>query len=284
MKTAVLSDIHGNYHAFKSCIDYALEAGCDSFFLLGDYLGEFAYPERTMELLYNLRGKYPCRFIRGNKENYWLDYKAGDKNNWKDYNSTTGSLAYTYSHITDDDLKFFESLSMCDDIEFDGFMPMTLCHASPVNISRKLLPDDEESRTAMERNSTDIIFCGHSHLQKKITYGRVTAYDAGAVGVPVGSNGKAQFLIIESDGKNLDISPVSIDYDRKKTLEELSEEHLDEHAPYWTKITRQLIMHGRVMHSTVVSRAMEICRIENGKCIWPEIPEACWKKAYEEFF
>ena len=72
MKTAVLSDIHGNYHAFKSCIDYALEAGCDSFFLLGDYLGEFAYPERTMELLYNLRGKYPCRFIRGNKENYWL--------------------------------------------------------------------------------------------------------------------------------------------------------------------------------------------------------------------
>ena len=60
VKIAVLSDIHGNYVALRTCIDYALKAGAETFVFLGDYVGELAYPQKTMEQLYALREKYEC--------------------------------------------------------------------------------------------------------------------------------------------------------------------------------------------------------------------------------
>ena len=76
MNIAVLSDIHGNYVALQAVIDYAINQGADTFVFLGDYVGELAYPQKTMEMLYSLREKYKCFFIRGNKEDYWLKYRA----------------------------------------------------------------------------------------------------------------------------------------------------------------------------------------------------------------
>ena len=54
MEIAVFSDIHGNYVAFQRCLDYVLARNINTFIFLGDYLGEFPYPQKTMEMLYNL--------------------------------------------------------------------------------------------------------------------------------------------------------------------------------------------------------------------------------------
>ena len=51
MKIAVLSDIHGNYIALKKCIIDAKEHNVDRYVFLGDYLGEFPYPHRTLDIL-----------------------------------------------------------------------------------------------------------------------------------------------------------------------------------------------------------------------------------------
>ena len=48
MEIAVFSDIHGNYEAFKQCVDLVLGRGIRTFIFLGDYLGEFPYPQKTM--------------------------------------------------------------------------------------------------------------------------------------------------------------------------------------------------------------------------------------------
>ena len=52
MKIAVMSDIHGNYIALQRCLAHALEQNVDAYIFLGDYLGEFPYPQRTLEILY----------------------------------------------------------------------------------------------------------------------------------------------------------------------------------------------------------------------------------------
>ena len=62
MKLAVMSDIHGNYIALQKCLEYALSKGVETFLFLGDYHGELAYPQRTMDFLYALREKYTCYF------------------------------------------------------------------------------------------------------------------------------------------------------------------------------------------------------------------------------
>ena len=68
LNIAVLSDIHGNYISLQKCLEHAITRGADTFIFLGDYLGELAYPQKTMSALYSLKEKYKCFFIRGNKE------------------------------------------------------------------------------------------------------------------------------------------------------------------------------------------------------------------------
>lgn len=62
------------------------------------------YPQKTMKLLYELRDSYECYFIRGNKENYWLNYDFS----WKEKSSVTGALYYAYHSLTAEDLGFLK--------------------------------------------------------------------------------------------------------------------------------------------------------------------------------
>ena len=112
MDIAVFSDIHGNHTAFERCLDYALARGIDTFIFLGDYLGEFPYPQKTMEMIYALNGKYTCFFVKGNKEDYWINRRYDRNCEWKDGGLSVGAMKYCYGNQTERDLDFFESLSI----------------------------------------------------------------------------------------------------------------------------------------------------------------------------
>ncbi len=281
-KIAVLTDIHGNYHALCACLQDAKARGCTEFFFLGDYVGEFAYPQKTMELLYRLKEEYPCTFIRGNKEDYWIRQKKNPAP-WKDYDSTTGSLCYTYARLTDRDMDFFEALPIYRVIERVGCEPITLCHASTVCNNRKLLPKDPESEQAIEQCPTKLLLCGHSHERKTFSHAGITVYDIGAVGVPVGSDGRTQYAVLTYEG-GWRVSPIDLPYDREATVRDLEKEQLDQHAPAWCAITKHLIYEGQHMHATVLQEAMRQCRERTGDCIWPDIPEEDWQSALHRFW
>ena len=74
MKIAVLADIHGNYIALQACLEHAKEQGVEKFIFLGDYIGECGNPQKTMDIIYEVREKYPCYFVKGNKEDCWLGF------------------------------------------------------------------------------------------------------------------------------------------------------------------------------------------------------------------
>ena len=61
-RTAFLSDIHGNSAALKKCIEILKERRVESIVFLGDYVGYFPYPEKVMELIYEIResGDFFC--------------------------------------------------------------------------------------------------------------------------------------------------------------------------------------------------------------------------------
>src|SRR5574344_1424431 len=145
MDIAVISDIHGNYIALKRCIEYSIGKNISTFIFLGDYTGEQAYPQRTMKILYELKGEYNCIFIRGNKEDYWINHRRNNNQEWKKGDSTTGSLLYTYSNLKKEDIDFFGTMPIVKEISFEGFPPLTVCHGSPNKVNEKLLPNDENT-------------------------------------------------------------------------------------------------------------------------------------------
>lgn len=282
MNIAVLSDIHGNYVALVKCIEYALARDIDTFVFLGDYIGELAYPQKTMEILYGLNAQCKCYFIRGNKEDYWINYKRGNWNGWKKYDSTTGCLAYAYANLTEKDIRFFESLSHVGEVNIEGMPGITICHGSPENAREEMKAEKERTYALMEKDKNNLILCGHTHRREKIEHNGTTVLNAGSVGISLDGEAKAQFLILRGDGNGWNPEFVSVDYDREKVISELYISGLTAQAPYWCKITEAVLRKGTVSHGSVLSKAMELCRKERGVCNWPEIPERYWELAVAE--
>lgn len=285
MTVAVLSDIHGNYPAFKRCVEYAFAKNATVFAFLGDYAGELAYPAKTMDLIYELSDQYPCYLVRGNREEYWMQYRrSGQQDLWKDGDSTTGALFYTYHALRAKDLDFLESLPLTREIKLDGLPAFTICHGSPDNISEHLPKDENRAKEILENFPTPLILCGHTHIQAGFGWKEKKILNTGSVGVPLKSGGKTQFLLLRDKNGEWEEEFVSLSYDVSRTLRDLEEEKMDVHAPFWNTVTKQLLMDGQVAHGTVLNRAMELCRQESGTCQWPRIPEKCWERAVTEYF
>ena len=68
MTVALLSDIHSNYHAFLACYEDALKHGAERFIFLGDYVSDLAMAREVLDLVYEIRDKYPTVCLRGNRE------------------------------------------------------------------------------------------------------------------------------------------------------------------------------------------------------------------------
>jgi putative phosphoesterase len=282
MDIAVLSDIHGNYIALERCIEYALSNNISTFFFLGDYIGELAYPERTMQILYNINQKYKCYFIKGNKEDYWLRYRTDGKKEWKDKNSTTGSLLYAYNSLTSTDLDFFAQLQSVQEITVGDMTEVTICHGSPNKVNEKMLPDDVKTIEIMNNLKTSIILCGHTHIQRKIVHNKKCTLNPGSVGIPLYSKGKTQFLILHRSHGIWSEEFISLEYDVDRVIRDMHEVKLDEHAPYWSLITENILHGGNTSHGKVLSRVMKLCREETGGCVWPDIPEKYWEQAVNQ--
>lgn len=283
MKIAVLADIHGNYIALRDCVSYARSQGVDAFIFLGDYLGELAYPERTMQILYQLAAEQKCYFIRGNKEEYWLNYKKNGERGWNKGDSTTGSLLYTYNHLTESDLEFFQNLKISDRLEFAAMPAFMICHGAPFKVNQKLLEGDERTAEAIEMVDTSLIICAHTHLQKKFTFNNKVVINPGSVGVPLLSQGKTQFMLLEDKDGTWSEEFISLPYDYEKVISELQESGLDIYAPYWCMVTKKLLQDGCISHGTVLEEAMTLCKEENGHCVWPNVPKKYWEMAVRKF-
>ena len=143
LRIAVLADIHSNHVALEACLAEAKERYAEEFLFLGDYLGELAYPERTLELLEKIRQKYPCVFIRGNKEDYWINHKNGNYGDWvwEAGRSGSGMLAYVYDRLTREQIEQFEKMPVSMKMNYPGLPAFVICHGSPWKTNESMRED-----------------------------------------------------------------------------------------------------------------------------------------------
>lgn len=285
MEIAVLADIHSNYVALEECMRYAQERGIRSFLFLGDYVGEFAYPERTMELLRKYDEVYDCTFIRGNKENYWLGYRDNGEKGWLEHNSTTGALYYAYHHLTKGDLQFFENLPVARKLQYGELPTLIACHGSPTDVRGHMLPGNEETKSILEASEVDLILYAHTHIQGKTEHMGKTALNPGAVGMPLKADGRTQFMILHGEQGRWQEEFISLEYDRERVIRELYASGLMERAPYWCMITECLLRNElpeEIAHARILEQVMTLCRQDTGECNWPNIPERYWEQAVKQ--
>jgi len=283
MKAAVLSDIHGNHIALAKCIGEIERRKIDTLIFLGDYIGELAYPQKTMALLRSLMTRFTCFFVRGNKEDYWLEHRNAPDGIWKNGDSTTGMLLYAYNNLRSEDLAFFESMPHRRILSFEELPDIVAYHGSHNRHDVKWKLNSRNLKMLFDDTEETLILCGHTHIHSHLCRDGRTLLNPGSVGVPLESHGLSQFLILTGENGAWKHEFVDLAYDVERVLQDLHEEKLEEQAPSWTLITEHLLQNGTVHHGKVLKRAMELVYQATGTVSWPDIPEEYWKQATSEF-
>lgn len=281
-KIAVIGDIHSNYVAFEKCIEHTLKQNPDEFLFLGDYISDCPYPQKTMEIVYEMDKNYRCRFIRGNREDYMLNHRKNPGERWT-YSSASGSLLYTYENLTERDFRFFESLDMKGYYEKAGYPPFRYCHGSLVRSNEILEPDGENTVQLMKSLDVDLLVSGHVHFQEEKNYDGKKILHPGAVGVSWYFDGKTQYMVLHGTKAGWEAEFFRLAYDVEKIVADFETSGLNQKAPAWSKITIHTLRTGTDYNLACLRRASKLCEEAEGSVTWPDIPEKYWQQALQEY-
>ncbi|MDE7198304.1 MAG: metallophosphoesterase [Lachnospiraceae bacterium] len=281
-KIAVIGDVHSNYVGLEKCMEHALSQKPDEFLFLGDYISDCPYPQKTMNIIYEMDKNYKCNFIRGNREEYMLNHRKNVDERWT-YSSASGSLLYTYENLTQKDFSFFESLNIQGYYNKEGYQPFRYCHGSLTRSNEILEPEGENTKIFMGSLDVDLLVSGHMHFQEDKFYGKKRLLHPGAVGVSWYFDGKTQYMILHGSKSGWEAEFFQLDYDVEKIIRDFETSGLHQKAPSWSEITMYTLRTGIDHNFDCLNRAKELCRQAEGSVTWPDIPEEYWKQALKEF-
>lgn len=282
MKLAVMGDIHSNHYALKTCIEHALSKNVDEFLFLGDYISDCPYPQKTMQIIYEMRKKYKCRFIRGNREDYMLNHKKNPEEKWT-YCSASGNLLYTYENLSEEDFHFYDELDIQGIYKKEGYPIFRYCHGSLTSSKELLLPENENLFSIMENLDVDLLISGHTHTQSSKMYGNKKLIHPGSIGIPWYYDGKSQYMILHGTNNGWEEEFFQLEYDVDAVKKEFEISGLNGKSFYWAKLNMHALSTGNDYTTPCLKLATKLCEEGEGKVNWPDIPEKYWKMAAETF-
>lgn len=192
MRIAALYDIHGNLPALEAVLAEVRRERVDEIIVGGDVLPG-PMPREALDTLFQL--EIPVRFLIGNADRETLATRAGTP-------SPTVPPAFrpvfhwVVEQLTEEHASSIErwpatlrARTALGDVLF--------CHATPRNdteIFTRLTADDRLTPVLAGVDS-NVVVCGHTHMQFDRTVGGIRVVNAGSIGMPFGEPGAYWLLL-----------------------------------------------------------------------------------------
>jgi putative phosphoesterase len=189
LKVASLYDIHGNLPALDAVL--AEVADADVILVGGDFVMG-PWPAETLERLRGLDGD--VRFIRGNADREVVERDTPGL-------APAEFMEFVRERLSEEHLSFLSDLPLVEQVEVDGVGRVLFCHATPRNdeeIFTRISPDDEWAE-ALAGVDTDVVVCGHTHIQFDKRIGDIRLVNSGSVGMPYESEPGAYWTMLGPD-------------------------------------------------------------------------------------
>ena len=230
MKYALLSDIHGNLHAFEACLAHAKAQDAQRIAVLGDLVGYGAFPAEVVTRCQEIQAQGGI-VLRGNHEELIQSHNLNDA-------SANLSLGSQTAHWTHDQLSPAQRFWL-------EILPLTACedsvllvHASADAPERWRYVEDERTASlsldaAMQDPAVRYVFGGHVHHQSLFYRGtgrqlmrfepspgvaiptpkhRHWIATVGSVGQPRDGNPRAMYALFDSSAAKLTFHRVAYDH------------------------------------------------------------------------
>jgi putative phosphoesterase len=194
MKIGVISDIHGNYEALHDVLLEAKRQKVQHFFVLGDIVGYYYYPDKVLDLL----SDWSYDLIKGNHE-IILEKLLNDP---KLSNEILGKYGSGHQHalmkLSNKQLHYLFDLPEKKSVQIDDKF-FLLCHGSPWSIDSYIYPDSKkELIVKCDSKKHDFVLVGHSHYSFAFKNKHSVLLNPGSVGQSRQKGGKAYWSIIDT--------------------------------------------------------------------------------------
>lgn len=227
MKFAILSDIHGNIFALKECFKYIDEMDIDSIIFCGDYITDVPKSHEVIEFIKLIMKKYKCYIIRGNRENYIIEYSKNKNLNWSMENRC-GPLLCCYNELNDNDIEFISSLPESCLIDIPNLPKIFVSHKRDYNLG----------------NNCEYKIFGHSHKQYIFSRDNIKYINPGSIGLATSGKSGAEFSVLEINQNYSKIENYNFKYDITKTIELIKNSMLSKTKIKWGDALIKLIQTG----------------------------------------
>ncbi|MEP7136646.1 MAG: metallophosphoesterase family protein [Chloroflexota bacterium] len=238
VKTALLSDIHGNSPALQAVLDDIQQQGCTQVFMLGDIINGVNL-HGCIQLLreWCTKNNAELACLKGNGEEYLL---TPDRNVMPDQDKPwnvdiVNLVQWWEDHLTVEDIEwirsfhnhiFWQNACLVHDHPIDRLIPETW-HKPGVELkyqewfyhSRGIYPqmpevDWQKLWAFMEAQNIPLVFCGHTHIPFSWEHEGKRVYNLGSVGMPLDGDPRPAWIqVTEASAGNLDIAIRRVEYD-----------------------------------------------------------------------
>ena len=218
MRIGIFSDVHSNYSALRTVVDYCRGAGVDRYICLGDVIGYGAEPNECCDLIRSisdvtLLGNHDAACIGVMDTSYY-------------YKEARDALLWTRERLSQKNFRWLYSLPYS--FHFDN---LAFYHSAPIQPSGfyyVVTTSDADLHTRMAERLHEFNFVGHSHLTNQYVLGGRKVRDAtggecravpgrkwiinvGSVGQPRDRDPRTCFGIFDTDAQSFE--HIRLDYD-----------------------------------------------------------------------
>ncbi len=297
MHLAVIADIHGNLPALEAVLTDARQHEVEGYVVAGDFSDGPQAPD-VLRTLLTLNGW----MIRGNRENYFLAYDAGDApESWYTGGQWAG-LRWMYRRLGRETLNFIASLPEQRVISIDGRAPIRVVHGSLSSASGLLLPErDAVARALYERAGLlrlgyrhaglaaalaqidePVLICAHSHIPWQEEHADRLVFNPGSVGAPINEDVRAQYALLTWEDGRWQVEQRAIQYDLLRTRAAYHESGELAAGGAMARAFLLCVETGRNVPGWFVDTVRRLARKAGYKDL-NSVPEALWEQAETTF-
>lgn len=181
MRTALVSDAHGNAIALEAVVAELDREGIERVVCLGDMVQGGAQPT---ECLARIRERQ-WAVVLGNADAFVLDPRTAEGSHEMITDSQLAVRAWSRDRLSDSEAAEIEAWPMSVDVDLGSGCRLLAFHATPGSYEPLLLPTSPEEafRSLLGPVDADVAAGGHTHLQFVRRVGPTTFVNPGSVGL-----------------------------------------------------------------------------------------------------